>query len=105
LFSKQRSYSFVSQIQESLQNALEDLIKAMDVWTSLYKLAPAGSYDVSFNFDDSLIVDSKTENQLMMQEATSGLIRKEIYLMKRYGVTEDQAKEMLPETMRTPEEE
>ena len=105
LFSKQRSYSFVSQIQESLQSALEDLIKAMDVWTSLYKLAPAGSYDVSFNFDDSLIVDSKTENQLMMQEATSGLIRKEIYLMKRYGVTEDQAKEMLPETVRTPEEE
>lgn len=105
LFSKQRSYSFVSQIQESLQNALEDLIKAMDVWTSLYKLAPAGSYDVSFNFDDSLIVDSKTENQLMMQEATSGLIRKEIYLMRRYGVTEDQAKEMLPETLITPEEE
>lgn len=105
LFSKQRSYSFVSQIQESLQNALEDLIKAMDVWTSLYKLAPAGSYDVSFNFDDSLIVDSKTENQLMMQEATSGLIRKEIYLMRRYGVTEDQAKEMLPETVITPEEE
>lgn len=105
LFSKQRSYSFVSQIQESLQSALEDLIKAMDVWTSLYKLAPAGSYDVSFNFDDSLIVDSKTENQLMMQEATSGLIRKEIYLMRRYGVTEDQAKEMLPETVITPEEE
>ena len=105
LFSKQRSYSFVSQIQESLQNALEDLIKAMDVWASLYKLAPAGTYDVSFNFDDSLIVDSKTENQLMMQEATSGLIRKEIYLMKRYGVTEDQAKEMLPETVITPEEE
>lgn len=105
LFSKQRSYSFVSQIQESLQSALEDLIKAMDVWTSLYKLAPAGTYDVSFNFDDSLIVDSKTENQLMMQEAISGLIRKEIYLMKRYGVTEEQAKEMLPETLITPEEE
>ena len=60
---------------------------------------------MSFNFDDSLIVDSKTENQLMMQEATSGLIRKEIYLMRRYGVTEDLAKEMLPETVRTPEDE
>lgn len=64
-----------------------------------------GSTVANANFDDSLIVDSKTENQLMMQEATSGLIRKDIYLMRRYGVTEDQAKEMLPQTVITSEEE
>ena len=32
----------------------------------------------------------------MMQEANMGYIKKEFYLMKRYGVTEEQAKEMLP---------
>lgn len=99
IFSKQRSYAFVSDIQAALQAALEDLIKAMDLWADLYNLAPAGDYDVSFRFDDSLIVDSATENQLMMQEATSGLIKKELYLMRRYGVSEDQAREMLPDTV------
>ena len=32
----------------------------------------------------------------MMQEAQQGFIKKELYLMKRYGVTEEQAKEMMP---------
>ena len=105
IFSKQRSYSFVSHIQSSLKDALEKLVEAMDVWATLYGLAPSGDYEISFNFDDSLIVDSKTENQLLMQEATSGLIKKEIYLMKRYGVTEDQAKEMLPQEQQIIEEE
>lgn len=105
IFSKQRSYSFVSDIQNALKMALEDLIKAMDVWATLYKLAPAGTYETSFEFDDSLITDSATENQLMMQEATSGLIRKELYLAKRYGVTEERAREMLPVDARVPEEE
>lgn len=105
IFSKQRSYSFVSSIQDALKEALEDLIVSMDTWATLYNLTPKGDYEVSFNFDDSLIVDSKTENQTMMQEATSGLIRKELYLMKRYGVTEEQAKEMLPEFAKIIEEE
>lgn len=105
IYSKQRSYSFVSHIQSSLKDALEKLVEAMDVWATLYGLAPSGDYEISFNFDDSLIVDSKTENQLLMQEATSGLIKKEIYLMKRYGVTEDQAKEMLPQEQPLIEEE
>ena len=105
IYSKQRSYSFVSHIQSSLKDALEKLVEAMDVWATLYGLAPSGDYEISFNFDDSLIVDSKTENQLLMQEATSGLIKKEIYLMKRYGVTEDQAKEMLPREQPLIEEE
>ena len=104
-FSKQRSYAVVSDIQKALQNALEELIEAMNIWATLYNLAPAGDYEVSFDFDDSLVTDSNTENQLMMQEASSGLIKKEIYLMKRYGVTEEQAKEMLPEGFKTPEEE
>lgn len=96
IYSKQRSYAFVSDVQESLQAALEDLVSAMDTWATLYHLAPLGSYEMSFDFDDSLVTDSTAETQIMIQEATAGLIKKEVYLMKRYGVTEEQAKDMLP---------
>lgn len=95
--SKQRSYATVSKMQENLQKALENLIYAMDVLTTLYNLAPQGNYEVSFNWDDSLVVDVKEEQMIMMQEAQQGFIKKELYLIKRYGVTEEQARKMMPQ--------
>ena len=86
----------ICQIQKALQTALEDLLYAMDTLATLYKLAPAGKYEASFEFDDSIIVDTQSEQVIRMQEASSGFISKEQYLMWRYGVTEEQAKEMMP---------
>ena len=97
LSAKHRSYSTVKDIQDALESSLEDAIYAMDVLTTLYNLAPVGNYETSYTWDDSILVDAKEEQTIMMQEANMGYIRKEYYLMKRYGVTESQAKEMMPE--------
>lgn len=94
--SKQRSYSTVVDIQKAIKTALIDLVYAMDVYVTLGELAPAGEYDISFEFDDSLVVDSKTEQAIMLQEVSAGLIKPEIYLMRRYGVSEEQARKMMP---------
>lgn len=94
--AKQRSYATVSDIQTALEDALEDTIYAMDVLATLYHLAPIGKYETSYEWDDSILVDAKEEQTIMMQEANMGYIKKELYLMKRYGVTEEQAKAMLP---------
>lgn len=93
--SKQRSYATVSKMQENLQKALENLIYAMDILTTLYNLAPQGKYEVSFNWDDSLIVDTEREQILQMQEVNAGLRSKIKYIMFRYGLTEEQAKQEL----------
>ena len=93
--SKQRSYATVSKMQENLQKALENLIYAMDVLATLYNLAPQGNYEVSFNWDDSLIVDTEKEQMLQMQEVNQGLRSKVKYIMFRYGLTEEQAREEL----------
>ena len=93
--SKQRSYSTVSGMQDNLQKALENLIYAMDVLATLYNLAPQGNYEVSFNWDDSLIVDTEREQTLQMQEVGQGLRSKVKYIMFRYGLTEEQAKKEL----------
>lgn len=93
--SKQRSYATVSKMQENLQVALENLIYAMDVLTTLYNLAPQGSYEVSYNWDDSLIVDTEREQTLQMQEVNAGLRSRIKYIMFRYGLTEEQARKEL----------
>lgn len=97
--SKQRSYSTVVDIQKALRLSLERLIDVMDYMADLYTLAKKGDYEVSFHFDDSIVIDSKQEQAIMLQEVASGLIKPELYLMTRYGVTEEQAKEMLPDVV------
>lgn len=99
--SKHRSYATVTDIQNSLEFAFDNVIYAMDVLATLYHLAPLGVYEANHDWGDSVLTDSQTEQATMMQEASQGFIKKEIYLMKRYNITEKQAKEMMPITDET----
>lgn len=93
--SKQRSYSSVSQMQNSLEKALKHLVYILDVYCDLYELCPAGEYEVSAEWDDSIIVDTESEQRIRLQETNLGLGSKLDYLMWRYGLTEEQAQEKL----------
>lgn len=93
--SKQRSYASVSQMQKSLEYALKHLVQILDIYCDLYELAPAGEYEVSAEWDDSIIVDTESEQRIRLQETNLGLGSKIDYLMWRYGLTEEQAQEKL----------
>ena len=95
--SKQRSYSSVSQMQHSLERALKHFVYILDVYCDLYELAPSGEYEVSSEWDDSIIVDAESEQRIIMQEVDKRLMSKKEYLMRRYGLTEEQAIEKLKE--------
>lgn len=93
--SKQRSYSTVKDIQNSLQTALEDLIEAMDTLSKLYRLSNS-KYEVSFSWDDSLIMNKGEELASMLADVSANILRPEIYLAKKYGVSEEEALKMMP---------
>lgn len=99
--SKQRSYSTVKDIQKALQSALEGLAYAMWVWFTLAHLSNVKlniEEDMTFNWDDSIVVDKESELLSMQQDVASGTIRPELYIMKKYGVTEEEALKMMPDT-------
>lgn len=98
--SKQRMYSTVKDIQGSLENALNDLIYAMSIWAKLSKFS-MDKYEVSYNWDDSIIVDKDTELTSMQADVAAGIIRPELYIMKKYGVTEAEAIKMMPKVDNT----
>ncbi len=102
--SKQRSYSAVSQMQKSLENALKHLVYIMEVYCDLYELVPDGECEVSNEWDDSIIVDTETEQRIRLQETNVGLGSKLDYLMWRYGLTEEQAQEKLDRIKKEREE-
>ncbi|MGN1090705.1 MAG: phage portal protein [Huintestinicola sp.] len=95
--SKQRSYATVSAIQNKLKKALTEYAEVLDILCDMYGLAPKGKLEQSFDFDDSLVTDSETEQKIWLQEVGSGLMTSVEYRMKRYGETEEQAAQMLPD--------
>ena len=54
--------------------------------------------EVTFNWDDSIVIDKQAELLAMQQDVASGILKPEIYLAKKYGVTEKEALKMMPDT-------
>lgn len=89
---KQRSYSTNADIQMALQDALSDVVYVMDVYATLYEVTPPGEYEVSFEWDDSIIVDSESELSKRITLMQNGLASKLETRMWYFGETENQAR-------------
>lgn len=94
---KQRTYSNIKDNQRSLESALNDLIYAIDTYATLYELAPGGEYETSYKWDDSIIMDAESERDKMLAEVSAGILRPEVYLAETRGISEEEAKKLLPE--------
>ena len=88
---KQRSYATVADNQKALEACLKDVIRAMNVYASLYDLAPEGEYEVSFEWDDSIITDTEQQMQERMMLLNAGLISKAEFREWYFNETKDQA--------------
>lgn len=92
---KQRSYATNQDIQLALQDALEDAIYVMNVYATLYEVTPDGEYEVSFEWDDSIIVDNESELSKRISLMQNGIASKVETRMWYFGETENQAKAAL----------
>lgn len=92
--SQQRSYSTVKDIQNELAKCLEDFVEVLKYWYKELDILYKDDSQVSFDFDDSLVVDSETEQKIRLQEVAAGILKPEAYLKWRYGVTDDELGEI-----------
>ena len=67
----------------------------MDTYCHLYEITPDGEYDVSFEWDDSILVDMDTELSKRLSLQQNGLVSKVENRMWYFGETERQAIEAL----------
>ena len=88
---KQRTYVTISDNQTALEHCLKDVIRAMDVYATLYDLAPEGEYEVSFEWDDSIITDTEQQMNEHLMLLNAGLISKAEFREWYFGETKDQA--------------
>lgn len=98
--SKQRSYSTIKAIQNSLGKSIKILVDAMDAWLTIEEIVPPGKVEASSSWDDSLVVDKKYELEQLRADLGIGAISLVEYRMKRFNETREQAEqavENLPE--------
>lgn len=89
---KQRTYATIADNQAAVETCLRDVVRAMDKYATIYKLAPEGAYEVSFEWDDSIITDQSQQLAERMELMSQGVISK-VELRQWYcGETEAQAK-------------
>lgn len=93
--SKQDYYVTVSDIQGALQTALEDLVYGIDVLMTLYKIPHKNNPNLSFDWDDSIVVDTEKKQAQSLVEKNAGLIDEVQYFMETRDYSEDEAIEFV----------
>lgn len=89
--SKQDYYVTVSDIQGALQTALEDLIYSIDILMSLYGIKHKVGVSASFDWDDSILVDSEKKQSQALVEKNAGLIDDIEYFVQTRDYSEEEA--------------
>lgn len=103
--SKQDYFVTVSDIQGALQTALEDLIYGIDVLMTLYKIKHKTNPNASFDWDDSILVDSEKKQTQSLVERNAGLIDDIEYFVQTRNYSEEEATEYVNKMRkRTPKE-
>lgn len=96
--SKARSYNMVNAIQKNLQNALTDLIYAIDRLATVYRIAPVGEYQTAFDWDDSILNDPEAVRARFERLMIAGKFPPWRYFVEFEGYTEEEAKAIQAES-------
>lgn len=98
LTSKQRSYVFISEIQQSLEKALQDLTYSLNVYKVLSKGLHKDVVKLTCTFGDNVLEDSDKEFQRRLQMVSAGLLSKEKFVSWYFGCEESEAKDYIPQS-------
>lgn len=91
-----RTIQFIKDVRDKLEDCLDDTIYALDVMATLYGLAPAGTYEVTYDFGD--ITYNREEDRLRWwQYVQAGKVPAWMFFEKFEGMSEEEAKAMVEE--------
>ncbi len=82
----------MSDERTAMASPLEALLYAMDVWATLYALAPEGAYSAIYDFDDSVVVDKDQQFQQDLRLVQQGVMSRVEFRMRNFGEDEASAR-------------
>ena len=88
---QQRTMQFIKDVRDKLENCLDGLIYAINVFADLYSLAPLGVYEAVYDFGD-ITYNREEDRARCYSWVTAGRFPFWMYLVKYEGYTEEEAK-------------
>lgn len=88
---KQSYYVTISNIQSSLQTAIDDLIYGIYVLCKLYKIPVKANYTVEYDWGDSVLKDKDAERNQALLERNNGITSDVQYIMETRRMKEKDA--------------
>ena len=93
---QQRTIQFIKDVRDKLESCLDGLIYALDVFATLYRLAPMGDYEAVYDFGD-ITYNRDEDRTRWWGYVQAGRVPAWMYFVKFEGMTEEEAKAMTAE--------
>lgn len=93
---QQRTIQLIKDVRDRTESCLGGLIYALDVFADLYDYAPAGSYEIVYNFGD-ITYNRDEDRTRWWGYVVSGKVPAWRFFVKFEGMTEEDAKAMVAE--------
>lgn len=97
-----RTIQIIKDVRDKLEDCLNGVIYALNVFADLYGLAPVGTYETTYDFGD-ITYNREEDRARWWQYVTQGKVPAWMYFVKFEGMSEEEAKAMVEEAQ--PKEE
>lgn len=93
---QQRTIQFIKDVRDKLESCLDGLIYAINVFADLYRMAPAGSFEIAYDFGD-ITYNREEDRARWWGYVQAGRVPAWMFFTKFEGMTEEEAKAMTAE--------
>lgn len=91
-----RTIQLIKDVRDKLESCLDGAIYALNVYADLYGLAPAGNYEITYDFGD-ITYNREEDRARWWQYVVQGKVPAWMYFRKFEGLSEEDAKAMVQE--------
>lgn len=91
-----RTIQFIKDVRDKLEDCLNGVIYALNVFADLYDLTPVGVYETTYDFGD-ITYNREEDRARWWQYVVQGKVPAWLYFVKFEGMAEEEAKAMVEE--------
>ena len=91
-----RTIQMIKDVRDKLENCMDDLLYALNAFADLYGYAPAGEYEVTYDFGD-ITYNREEDRMRWWQYVQTNKVPAWMYFVKFEGMSEEDAKAMTAE--------
>lgn len=94
--NQQRTIQFIKDVRDKLESCLNGVINGLNMFANLYGLAPAGDYEVIYDFGD-ITYDIEIDRQRWWNYVVQGKVPAWMFFVKFEGMSKEEAVKMVNE--------